>query len=303
MAIRNNIEDWFLRKKANMQEMRRAKRRKNLQEHALSDNRVLLSPTIISPENTEKTNRYRYNLVKELRNAIDSNNCYNIAITGVYGSGKSSIIQTYLAEMPSYYKVSKVLTLSLSNFMDEAPEGKELVAYEKTIESKLFQHILFKANEDRTAQSHYKKISNISVKRAFVTTVFFVFAILSFFVVFYPQHILSIKYVNDVYNWMINLVREYEIYPLMTGYDRYSSQYLVKSLEADGYRMDDVYQGDNLWGTLQNLEGLLKDKKINIGDNDLLKSHLLNSAVKMSTERGRGKLVKIIQRSLGGVDV
>ena len=100
---------------------------------------------------------------------------------------------------------------------------------------------------------------------------------------------------NDVYNWMISLVREYEIYPLMTGYDRYSSQYLVKSLEADGYRMDDVYQGDNLWGTLQNLEGLLKDKKINIGDNDLLKSHLLNSAVKMSTERGRGKLVKINQ--------
>lgn len=100
---------------------------------------------------------------------------------------------------------------------------------------------------------------------------------------------------NDVYNWMINLVREYEIYPLMTGYDRYSSQYLVKSLEADGYRMDDVYQGDNLWGTLQNLEGLLKDKKINIGDNDLLKSHLLNSAVKMSTERGRGRLVKINQ--------
>lgn len=100
---------------------------------------------------------------------------------------------------------------------------------------------------------------------------------------------------NDVYQWMISLVREYEIYPLMTGYDRYSSQYLVKSLEADGYRMDDVYQGDNLWGTLQNLEGLLKDKKINIGDNDLLKSHLLNSAVKMSTERGRGKLVKINQ--------
>ena len=34
-------------------------------------------------------------------------------------------------------------------------------------------------------------------------------------------------------------------------------------------------------------------KKIYIGDNDLLKSHLLNSAIKMSTERGRGKLVKL----------
>ena len=38
---------------------------------------------------------------------------------------------------------------------------------------------------------------------------------------------------------------------------------------------------------------LIKDKKIYIGDNDLLKIHLLNSAIKMSTERGRGKLVKL----------
>lgn len=212
MAIWNNIEDWFLRKKANLQEMRRAKRRKNLQEHALGDNRVLLSPTIISPENNERTNLYRYNLVKELRNAIDSNNCYNIAITGAYGSGKSSIIQTYLAEMPPRYRAFKVLALSLSNFIDQVPEGQGL-AYEKTIESKLFQHILFKANEDRTAQSHYKKIANISVKRALGVTMFFILAVLCFFVVFYPQHILSLKYVNDVYKWIYSL----EIYRWIHG--------------------------------------------------------------------------------------
>ena len=29
------------------------------------------------------------------------------------------------------------------------------------------------------------------------------------------------------------------------------------------------------------------------GENPLMKMHLLNSAIKMSTERGRGKLVKI----------
>lgn len=100
---------------------------------------------------------------------------------------------------------------------------------------------------------------------------------------------------NDVFDWMISLVKDFEIYPLMTGYDRWSSQYLVTALKGEGYQLDDVYQGDNLWGTLQNLEGLLKDKKIKIGDNDLLKSHLLNSAVKMSAERGRGKLIKINQ--------
>jgi phage terminase large subunit-like protein len=100
---------------------------------------------------------------------------------------------------------------------------------------------------------------------------------------------------EDVHQWMLSLVRDYQIYPLMTGYDKWSSQYLVKSLIGDGYKMDDVYQGDNLWGTMQKLEADLKDGKINIGDNDLLKSHLLNSAVKMNAERGRGRLVKINQ--------
>ena len=46
---------------------------------------------------------------------------------------------------------------------------------------------------------------------------------------------------------------------------------------------------------MQELEGLIKDGRGNIGDIDLLKMHLLNSAVKMNNERGRGKLIKINQ--------
>ena len=79
----------------------------------------------------------------------------------------------------------------------------------------------------------------------------------------------------------------------MVGYDRYSAQYLVQDLEAYGFRTDSVYQGENLWGVLQEMEGLIEDGRIHIGDNDLLKMHLLNSAIKMSNERGRGRLVKV----------
>ena len=57
--------------------------------------------------------------------------------------------------------------------------------------------------------------------------------------------------------------------------------------------MDDVWQGENLYGVIQETQGLLEDRRLHIGDNDLLKMHLLNSAIKMSTERGRGKLVKL----------
>lgn len=98
---------------------------------------------------------------------------------------------------------------------------------------------------------------------------------------------------HDVYNWFTNLVSEYELYPLQVGYDRYSAQYLVQDMEQFGFHMDDVYQGDNLWPVIQEVEGLMKNRQIHIGNNDLLKIHLLNSAVKMSVERGRGRLVKI----------
>ena len=98
---------------------------------------------------------------------------------------------------------------------------------------------------------------------------------------------------HDCFNWLTKLVEEYEILPLMVGYDRYSAQYLVQDLNAYGFRTDDVFQGENLYGVLMEMQGLLEDGKIHIGDNDLLKIHLLNSALKMSVERGRGKLVKL----------
>ena len=98
---------------------------------------------------------------------------------------------------------------------------------------------------------------------------------------------------HDCYRWFVDLIEQYRIYPLKVGYDRYSAQYLVQDMQNYGFHLDDVFQGENLYGVIQETQGLLEDKKIHIGDNDLLKMHLLNSAIKMSTERGRGKLVKL----------
>ena len=98
---------------------------------------------------------------------------------------------------------------------------------------------------------------------------------------------------HNCFNWFRNLVEEYELLPLKVGYDRYSAQYLIQDMEAYGFQCDDVYQGDNLYPVIQETQGLLEDGRLHIGDNDLLKIHLLNSAIKMSVERGRGKLVKL----------
>lgn len=98
---------------------------------------------------------------------------------------------------------------------------------------------------------------------------------------------------NDCFQWFRDLVEQWEILPLMVGYDRYSAQYLVQDMKNYGFRMDDVFQGENLYGVIQELTGILEDNKLHIGDNDLLKMHLLNGAIKMSAERGRGRLVKV----------
>ena len=39
----------------------------------------------------------------------------------------------------------------------------------------------------------------------------------------------------------------------------------------------------------------VEDGKIHIGDNALLKMHLLNSAIKMDVEQNKGKLIKLSQ--------
>lgn len=98
---------------------------------------------------------------------------------------------------------------------------------------------------------------------------------------------------HDCYNWIVDLVQRYEILPLKIGYDRYSADYLTQDLKAYGFQCDDVFQGDNLFGVMQETQGLIEDGKIHIGDNDLLKMHFLDSAIKMNNERGRGRLVKV----------
>lgn len=98
---------------------------------------------------------------------------------------------------------------------------------------------------------------------------------------------------HDCFRWFADLVEKYQIYPLMIGYDSYSAQYLIQDLKAYGNQCDSVFQGENLWPVIQEMEGLLKDGRINIGDNDLLKAHLLNCALKMNNQRGRGKIEKI----------
>lgn len=107
------------------------------------------------------------------------------------------------------------------------------------------------------------------------------------------EHFINYK---DVFEWFVTLLKEYKIRPLKVGYDRFSAMYLIQEMEQAGFHVDDVYQGTNLSPILDEFEGIVKDKKISIGENNLLKLHLLNVAVQINSGDGRKKPVKIEQR-------
>lgn len=150
------------------------------------------------------------------------------------------------------------------------------IVIEKKSEIYIFSHFWLPANKIEEATERDGVPYEIYIKKGFLSTS-------------------GDNYVDyhDVYKWFTDMIEIYQIYPLQTGYDRYSAQYLIKDMETYGFHMDDVYQGTNLHPVLMEFEGLLKDGKIHAGNNDLLKIHLLNSALKNDVEMKKSKLVKL----------
>ena len=61
--------------------------------------------------------------------------------------------------------------------------------------------------------------------------------------------------------------------------------------------MDDVFQGFNLTPVIREFEGCIKDGTVDIGSNNLLKAHLLNTALKSDTDSQKVKPVKVGNRT------
>lgn len=102
---------------------------------------------------------------------------------------------------------------------------------------------------------------------------------------------------HDVYNWFVMLLQVYGIRPLKIGYDRYSAQYLITDMDNYGFHMDDVFQGENLTPVIREFEGILKDGDFKIVDNNLLKGHFMNVALKHNMETRKFRPIKLNQKA------
>ncbi len=74
-------------------------------------------------------------------------------------------------------------------------------------------------------------------------------------------------------------------------------EYLIDDLKNAGWQTDDVWQGENLAPVIREFEGVIKDGNFKIADNNLLKAHFLNVALKHNMETRKFRPVKIEQRA------
>lgn len=108
-------------------------------------------------------------------------NVKNIALTGPYGSGKSSIIKSYEKQRSGTYRL---LNISLASFKEE---GKQLTDEQKedqdrSIERSIIQQMLYGADSSKLIHSRFKRIKIMqSSTAAFISFTYFIWFISSIF--------------------------------------------------------------------------------------------------------------------------
>ena len=84
------------------------------------DNINVLSPTVLPLKSKYSDGRWEY--LKRLDLAVNHDKCFNIAISGSYGTGKSSILETYITK---YRLKPKALIVNIGSFLKTSNEDDE----------------------------------------------------------------------------------------------------------------------------------------------------------------------------------
>ena len=102
--------------------------------------------------------------LKALHWAIRNKRIKNIALTGPYGSGKSSIINTYLKRHPLIK--AKHLRISMATFIESGVgkngESAKIPVEPEHIQEGILKQLFYKVNHRRIPQSRYRKLYKVS---------------------------------------------------------------------------------------------------------------------------------------------
>lgn len=149
--------------------------------YQLSDNYNDLAPI----DNISNGKEY----LKALHWAIKNKRIKNIALTGPYGSGKSSIINTYLRKHP--FIKAKHLRISMATFIESGVGGNgesvKILVTPEQIQEGILKQLFYKVNHRRIPQSRYRKLYKVSFLSVWSILVLIVAATGFFTFIFAPE--------------------------------------------------------------------------------------------------------------------
>ena len=187
------------------------------------DNDESLPYSSLSPiNNGDENGHYSKALLWALKNR-KKEDIKNIALTGSYGSGKSSILKTFQKNYKG--KNLKFLDISLATFKEEKPEidenGKE-IKVDKTellrlIETSILEQIFYHEEDNKIPDSRFKKIKSYSIKKLILISLGYLFFFLAIYNYFYPYFIQSIFKDIAISNKVCDIIHYSEIFIIILG--------------------------------------------------------------------------------------
>ena len=167
------------------------------------NNQSVLTPTTINH------NDKAYKTVEDIAVRLDNMDAKNIAVTGPYGSGKSSVILTLRKDYPQY----KYLHLSLATLKayqqgrdDLDKNSKENEKLNRLIEYSILQQLIYREKQSLIPNSRIKRIFHIDKWSLRKITLAIIAFFMAFIVVFEPSvfrvewicNLLSNQWLNKV---------------------------------------------------------------------------------------------------------
>lgn len=170
-----------------------------------------------------------------IKYAVENPNTKNVALTGPYGSGKSSILKTFEDKQPEY----KYLNISLATFDEKEHQLKE-------IEYCILKQLFYKVEQNKIPESRFKRIVN--QKNVKIKAIFIFFWLISLFYFFYPNLLDAITKILyfDFYSKIGNII--YTIYFLGgTIYFLYKTMGFVLNFKLTKFSFQDteIENGDD----------------------------------------------------------
>lgn len=156
---------------------------KNENENQKNDIFTDLAPT----DNLSNDQKY----VETLDWALNDERIKNIAITGPYGAGKSSIIASYLRKRP--YIKKRSLNISLANFSkkkNDIVENETKKFDEKDIQRSILKQLFYKTKPSKIPLSRYRKLYKPNAVKIFM------FLVLTFLLVLMISYIFNYSSFN-----------------------------------------------------------------------------------------------------------